>query len=213
MSSGPGDGPDLASARGEQVRGRGPGAPAVVGVDVGEPLAGPRPAAQHGGDAGLGERAGKRVVTVERHEDDAVDMAVPDVALDLHVLALAAREQEEELELRVGDRCRDPLHDGGEERIREDAALGLRDDEGDRVRALGDQAPGRAVGDVAEPVDRLLDRLPRVRPDLGRAVDDPRDSRRRDGRQPGDLLERGGRPACAAVARRSSLHPGTRCVL
>ena len=83
---------------------------------------------------------------MERHENDAVHMALPDVALDLHVLALAPGEEEEELELGVRDRRRDPLHDRGEERVGEDAALGLRDDEGDRVGAPGDEAPGGAVG-------------------------------------------------------------------
>ena len=196
-----GDRRDLAAAGGEQVGGRRPRAAAIVGVHVGEPFARPRPAAQHGGNAGVRQGARQRVVAVQRHENDAVDMAVPDVALDLHVLALAAREEQQKLELGVGDRGRDALHDGGEERVREDAALGLGDDEGDRVGALRDQAAGRAVRDVAEPVDRLLDRLARVRPDLGGAVDHPGHGGRGDGREPRHLLERRGRSAPSAIAR------------
>ena len=92
------------------------------------------------------------------------------------------------------------LHDRGEERVGEDAALGLRDDEGDRVRALGDEAAGRAVGDVAEPRDRLLDRLARVR--AAPWASGSRPGRRSRSRPPraGDLLERR-----AAGRRRSAI--------
>ena len=202
--------------RREQVRRRGARPAAVVGVHVGQALARPGPAVEDGRDAGPGQGARKRILAVERDEEDAVHVPLPDVALHLLVLALAAGEQQEELELGVGERGRDPLDDREEERVREHAALGLRDDERDRVGAPGDEAARGAVGDVAQPLDRLLDRLPGVGADLGRAVDDAGDGRRRHVGQAGDLLERGRRaPRRGGQIFRASLplHPRTRCVL
>ena len=178
----------LASGR-EEVRGRGARAAAVVGVDVGQVLPGARPAIEDGRDPGLGQRPGQRVVAVERDEDDAVHVALADVALDLHVLALTPGQEQEELKLGVRDGGRDPLHDRGEERVGENPALGLGDHERDRVGAPRDEAAGGAVRDVAQTLDRLLDGLAGVGADLRRAVDDTGDGRRRDVRQAGDLLE------------------------
>jgi len=68
------------------VRRRSSGAAAVIGIHPWEPLVPLRPADEHRRNAEAREGLWKRVVAVERHENDAVDVPLPYVTLDLRVL-------------------------------------------------------------------------------------------------------------------------------
>src|SRR5215203_4893917 len=86
MSRGPRDCRDVVPSVGEQVRRRSSGAAAVIGIHPWEPLVPLRPADEHRRNAEAREGLWKRVVAVERHENDAVDVPLPYVTLDLRVL-------------------------------------------------------------------------------------------------------------------------------
>ena len=77
----------------------------------------PRPADEHRRNAEAREGLWKRVVAVERHENDAVDVPLPYVTLDLRVLPIVARHEEEELELRLCESGRNAPNDAREERV------------------------------------------------------------------------------------------------
>ena len=176
---------------GQQVLDGDAAAAAVVGVDVGqEPVAARRSAREHRRDPGRGEQVGQRVAGVQRHQHDAVDVALGDVPLDLRPFARALDHQQHQLQLGVGDSRRDAADHRGEERVGEDPVLGLGEHDRDGVGLPGDQAAGRPVGHVAQRRDDPLDGRPRGRADPGRAVDD---ARHRRGGHPclaGDLAER-----------------------
>ena len=85
--------------------------------------------------------------------------------------------------------------DVGEEHVvREHPGGRLRQDQRHRVRALGDEAAGGLVRHVAELGDRALDRVPDVRGDRQRAVDDARDRGAGDPGQRGHALQRRAAP-------------------
>jgi hypothetical protein len=144
----------------------------VVGVDVGHRPVVEGAAGQDDGDVRLGEEVGQQVVAVQRHEDHAVDVALADVAGDLLLLAGAAGGEQHQVEVGVGQGRRHPAHDAGEERVRERPGVGLGEHQGDGVGPPGDQAPGHAVGHVAQLLDRGLDRRSGLRAHPRRVVDD-----------------------------------------
>ena len=115
MSSGPVIVAMLAAAARDQERRRRARPAAVVRVDVRDLrgcVAG-RPVSTVGTPAAT-SRCGSRSSPWRHVSIDPVDVALADVALDLHVLAVALREQHDELELGVGDRREQPLDERGE---------------------------------------------------------------------------------------------------
>ena len=135
-------------------------------------------------DVPAGELRGERVVAVEADEDDAVDVAGRQVADGPALVDLVVGHQQDELQVARGERRADAAEQPREERVAEQPAGGLGDDDRDRLAAAGDEAPRRAVRDVAESIDGLLDRAPDVGADLGRAVDHARDGRAGHARDP-----------------------------
>ncbi len=186
-----GDRRDLPPPQREQELGRCSAAAAVVGVDPDQLLPGPGPAQEHRRDPGRHDRPGQRVGSVEREQDDAVDVACAEVALDLRVLALALRQEQEELEFGLGQRDGGAVDDGVEERVREDAALRLRDDERDRVGAPRDERAGGPVWGVRQRGHGLLDGVAGPARDARGAVDRAGRGRPRDAGELRHLVEGG----------------------
>jgi hypothetical protein len=174
----------------EQVLGGDHRPAAVVRVDVGHLPVVERAAAQHERHPGHGEDVRQRVLAVQRHEDHAVDVALPGVAADLLLLALVAGGQQHQVEVGVGQRGRQPAHDAGEEGVGEDLGVGLVEHQRDGVGAPGDQAAGHPVGHVAQLGDGGLHRLPRLGAHPRGVVDDPGHRRPRDAGEHGDLVQR-----------------------
>ena len=126
---------------------------------------------------------------VVRDDDRAVDVPVAQVADGALALA-GAGDDEHHLHVGVGERRAQAVERAREERVRQDALVGLGHHEGDRVGALGDQRAGGAVRGVAEVGDRGLDRGERLGRHAQTAVDGAGGCRARDTGALGDLLER-----------------------
>ena len=94
-------------------------------------------------------------------------MARGQVALGARLLARRLRHEEDQLQVARGERRTDPAEETREERVFEQAAGRLGDDQADRLAAAGDEAPGGLVRDVAEALDRALDLALRLGADLG----------------------------------------------
>lgn len=160
-------------APGEQVGNGGAGALEVVGVDRGERLVLAAAAADDHRNVELLQQLGQRIVRVDRDQQDAVDPVGGQVLGQSAALAVAADQGEQQLHLGVGERRAHPAHYVGEVRLREEARLGLGDDQGDRVGTVGGQGAGRAVGDVAQFGDGRLHGGAGLVTDPRRAVDHP----------------------------------------
>ena len=131
----------------------------VVGVDVLDValVGGQRPPDEHVGHARRLQRAVQLVVAVVGHDDRAVDVPVAQVAHGALALA-GAGDHEDHLDVGVGERGAQAVEGAREERVRQHALVGLRDHQGDRVGALGDERACGAVRGVAQVGDGGLDR-------------------------------------------------------
>ena len=109
-------------------------------------LVGRAAAADHRRDPQLGQQVGQRVVRVDRDQQDPVHPVRRQVLGQPAPLPVAAREDQQELHLGVGEFRADPAQHVGEVRLGEEAGLGLGDDQGDRVRAVGGEGAGRRLG-------------------------------------------------------------------
>ena len=148
---GSGDGADPRAAALDQHLGRLALACGVVDVDVGHPVAaGPGPAAEDAGQVEVGQVLGQAVVAVVGDDEGAVDVAVGEVAQGARRRRAGPREQQHELDVALAQHPGHAAQGAGEERVGEDAVVGLGHDDRDRVRTPRDQAAGRGVGDVAE---------------------------------------------------------------
>ena len=156
---------------------------AVVGVDVRQRGAAERPADENGGNPGPVEPARKRVVSVQRHQHDAVDVLGTQVARRALALLVALHDHQHEVLVDLGRRAADPARERREERVGEEPCLRLAHDEGDRVGAARHEGARSLIRDVPELRDRALDRRADLIAHLRRVVDDARD------RRPGDACE------------------------
>jgi hypothetical protein len=127
---------------------------------------------------------------VQADEDDAIDVAGGEVADRPSLVDIVVRHQQDELLITGRQGGADASDQPGEERIVEQPAGRLCDDDRDRVAPAGDEAASGAVRDVAETIDRALDGAPDVGTDLWRAVHHPRHGRSGDTGDAGDLVER-----------------------
>jgi hypothetical protein len=119
----PGDCRDVAAAAVDKVRDRRGGARPVIGVDVGEGVAGKGPAGQDHRSLGATQEGKERVLPVQRHQDDAVGVAVSDVPLDSRSVAFGAQEDEGVVGLRKF--LVDAANRAGEERLGEQSRFML----------------------------------------------------------------------------------------
>ena len=192
MSAGPAMVPIRVQPRAIEGLGRLALARDVVDVDVGHPVAaGPGTAAEDAGQADVGEVLGEPVVAVVGDDQGAVDVAVGEVAQRARRRRAGTGEQQHQLDVALAQHPGHAAQRAGEERVGEDAVVGLGDDHGDRVRTPRDQAARRRVGDVAQRAHRRVDGRLGARADPLAAVD--RTGRRgaRDARDPGHLVEGG----------------------
>ena len=123
------------------------------------------------GHAVVGEQPEGFAGAAGRDEEHAVDLALDQheevlLLLDLRLVGVAVHHREAMAYGVVLDAARD----GGEEGVGD-----VRDDEGDRLGALGAQLAGQGVGHVAQLLDRRLDAGARLGAGVPGAVDDPRD--------------------------------------
>ena len=184
------DGRDIAAAELDQVLGREHPAAAVVVVDVADARAGRRPTSDDDRDAPPSKFFRERVVAVERVHDHAVDVAGHQVGLELALLVVALRQEEDELLAASRQRRADPSEHLGKERVTEHPRSRLGDQDADRVAPAGDQASGGDVRDESQAVDRPLDQAFRRRVHPRIAVDDARDGRLRNAGRLGHLVHR-----------------------
>ena len=97
--------------------------------------------------------------------------------------------QQHELEIASRQGGADAAQQSREERVTEEARRRFADDDGDGTAAARHEAPGGAIGDVAELDDRGFHLPADVGADPRGVVDDPRDRRSRDPGVGGDLFE------------------------
>ena len=157
-----------------------------------------------------GQLIGQGVVAVQADEDHAVDVAGREVAHGPLLIDVVIRHEQHELEVAHRQRRADTANEPREERVTEQPICRLRDDDRDRIAAARDEAPGGAVRDVPEAVDRLLDRASDVGADLRGAVDDPGNGRAGDTGDARHLIERGDRSTRAGLELRHG-SPGLAC--
>lgn len=195
-----------------------PGAAVVVGVHRGERLVRGAGAADHGGDLQLGQHVGQRVVGVHRDQQHAVHAVRRQVLGEPLPLPVAAREDQQQLHLGVGQRGADTAEHVGEVGLGEEPGLRLGHHERYRVGAVGREGAGRGVGDVTQLGDGRLDggagRLAHPRG----AVDHARHGAAADPGARCHLLEGGAATApaphsvaCHPPPPSSVCHPGLEC--
>src|SRR5699024_7950610 len=127
------------------------------------------------GHAGFGEPGRQRVVSVQGHQQGAVDVEPGEVVPHTLVFGLAAGGGQHQLQVTFVQYGADSADDVGEEGVGEQAVTGFGDHESDGVGAPCHQGPGRVVGTVAQLGDRVVHRVPGPGTDLCRTVDDTRD--------------------------------------
>ena len=123
------------------------------------------------GHAVVGEQPEGFAGAAGRDEEHPVDLALDQheevlLLLDLRLVGVAVHHREPMAHGVVLDAARD----GGEEGVRD-----VRDDERDRLGALGPELAGQGVGHVAQLLDRRLHAGARLGAGVPGAVDDPRD--------------------------------------
>ncbi len=102
---------------------------------------------EHDGPA-LGKiRAQRRPVDVRRHDDEPVHAAAHRAERDLRLGPVAVRARHEKLVSGPAGRA---IH--AADRLGEELAEEVRQENADRVRPPRDEAPGAAVRDVAQPI-------------------------------------------------------------
>ena len=107
--------------------------------------------------------SGQGIVAVEADQQGAVDVAGRQVVGGPPLVGRGLGHEQDQLPVAGGQLGADAAQQAREERVGEQSAGRLGDDDGDRVAAAGDEAAGGPVGGVAEPFDRGLD----VDPDVG----------------------------------------------
>ena len=103
---------------------------------------------------------------MEADQQRAVDVAGRQVLGGPALVGDGVGHQQDQLAVAGGQLGADAAQEAREERVAEQPAGGLGDDDRDRVAPAGDQAAGGPIGDVAEPVDGGLDVVPDVGADL-----------------------------------------------
>src|SRR5690606_37122278 len=133
--------------------------------------------------------AGQGVVAVDRKEHRAVDVTAGGVLLEAGAVVVVADDDEEQLATALGGGRLGAAEHPGEERVGEEPLPRLRDDEGERVAAAGDERPRGLAGHVGEPGRRGAHGLAGAVADAGVTAEDPAGGGARDARAGGDRVE------------------------
>ena len=139
---------------------------------------------EHDGPAFREIRAQRRPVDARRHDDEPVHAAShrPERRLGLGPVAVGARH--EKLVSGSARRAIDAA-----DRLGEELAEEIRQENADRVRPPRDETPGAAVGDVAQPVGGRADAAARDVAHRPLAVENAGDGRDRNAGGPCDLAD------------------------
>jgi hypothetical protein len=135
---------------------------------------------------------------VEADQERAVHVTRGQIVTGPAFVARGLRHHQDELLVARREGGADAAQQPWKERVREDLAGRLGDDDRDRVAAAGDQASSRPVGGVAELIDDRADPDADVRADSRRVVHDAGDGGPRHAGETRDLFQ--GRVAVAGAA-------------